>query len=103
MELKQSSINKSTPILYTFSFHVQLITQSIPTLTLTVEFVGKPRSFIKNVNGRFIVGDPIGHGTLNVLKTTEFVVEPTVYVITRLQLTVADLRGGTSTLSTAFP
>jgi len=71
--------------------------------TLTVELGAKPRSGIVNVNGIFIVDAPIGHGALSVSRTTEFVVEPTVYVIIRLQLTDADLSGGASTLSTAFP
>ena len=84
-------------------FHAQSIVQSIAISTLTVESGAKPRSGIVNVNGRFIVDAPIGHGMLNVLSTTVLVVEPTVYVIIRLQLTDADLSGGVSTLKTALP
>jgi len=84
-------------------FHAQLIVQSIAISTLTVEFGGRPRSGIVKANGMFIDGIPIGHGELSVFSTTEFVVVPTVYVIIRLQLTDADLSGGVSTLSTAFP
>jgi len=84
-------------------FHAQLIVQSMAISTLTVEFGDSPRSGIVNVNGMFIFAMPIGHGALSVFSTTEFVVVPTVYVIIRLQLTVDDLSGGVSTLSTAFP
>jgi hypothetical protein len=77
--------------------------QSIAISTLTVELDDRPRSGIVNVNGMSIFGMPIGHGALSVFSTTVLVVEPTVYVIIRLQLTDADLSGGVSTLKTALP
>ena len=94
-------INKHSTCFY--SFHVQLIAQSIAITTFTVELGAKPRSGIVNMNGTFIVDAPIGHGVLNVLSITVLVVEPTVYVMTKLQLTDAALSGGVSTLSTESP
>jgi hypothetical protein len=84
-------------------FYVQLIVQYMAISTLTVELGASPRSGIVNVNVMFIFGMPIGHGVLNVLSTTVLVVEPTVYIIIRLQLTDAALSGGVSTLKTALP
>jgi hypothetical protein len=72
-------------------------------LMSTDELGSRPKSGIMNVNGMLIFVMSVGHVIDGVLRTTEFVVVPTVYVMTKLQLTIAGLGGGVSTLRSALP